>query len=200
MPESDLNHFTSWLEKAVSNGEVFKPGEILHTGWMHNTFFEMDDGSLAILEPDMISFPINWTVGVTQTLRHMRLHRDLVVSVLPVEDLDIPDIERDVVIADDIRKDTTEFLLERKAYDRSSSGWFVGNLNSRIDRNDPQRVHVVPLFAVAIEIPDLIMYFGLPTGTRVEIAGSSISIFRNGSKLEPAPDSFLKMILDGELD
>lgn len=200
IPESDVKHFTSWLERAVSAGEVFKPNEILQTGWMINTFFETDDGSLALLEPDMKSFPIAWVPGVTQTLRHMRLQRDLLVSVLPFDDFNIPDIRQCAIVAEDLGEDTKDFYLERTDPKAKTSGWFIGNLNSQINYEDSNNVRLDSLYAVAIKFPQLIMYFGLPAGIRVEIVASTISILRNGSKLEPLPDSFLEMILDGELD
>ena len=65
----------------VSQGSRFLPEQTFQIGWMMTKVKEYDASHLALVEPDMKSFPIKWIPGITHTLRQMMVQLLMLDSV-----------------------------------------------------------------------------------------------------------------------
>jgi hypothetical protein len=60
----------------------FQPGQSLQIGWGVVWFVALPNKTLGFEEPDMKSMPLVRQPGLTNSLRHLRLHKDTLESVL----------------------------------------------------------------------------------------------------------------------
>ena len=194
VPEQDVWDFISYLEDSVRKGKVYKNGDTFTVGWMLAMIFEVQAGVLGILEPDMKSLPIEWVVGITETLRHFRIQKETVKSVMSLNFLDMPSIEENVYVGIDCEDDSMPLFLERADHKDGHSGWLVGKLDSQLDYSVVDNRHDLLLYTIAIELPFVIKYLALPPGTRVESSPGKIQISLNGTLLPIKPRSYLDIV------
>jgi hypothetical protein len=80
--EADARWFAGILEQMVQSGSRFQPGQSLQIGWSVVWFVALPNKTLGFEEPDMKSMPLVRQPGLTHSLRHLRLHKDTLESVL----------------------------------------------------------------------------------------------------------------------
>src|SRR5688572_14156459 len=76
--------FGRLLLDMASGGTRFEPGQTMQAGWSVVRFEVAVDGVLEFREPDFRSMPVKWVPGLSTTLMHMGMQKEIVASVLPV--------------------------------------------------------------------------------------------------------------------
>lgn len=191
IPKQDVEWLIDWFENSVGDGERYSDGELVQIGWMLNLLSAMDDGRLLLREPDMQAIPIEWTDGVTETLRHLRLQKDTAESLGLGSDLQFPTIRHSAILGVDVDWNTHAFILERVAATAMDSGWFVGRLGSSLDYNDPENLHRVSLYEAVVRCPNIVMFMSLPFGIKVEYSDENIAVWLDGRLVTPSANSYL---------
>ncbi len=189
IPQVDVRMLVSFLEESVQAGTRYKEGETIDFGSMilrvaaAGDLFELE-------EPDLLGIPISWTVGVTQSLRLLRLQKDIAESVGLGDDLDFPSIRHSLLVGGDLAEGLDTLVLERTEPANSDSGWFVGSLDGELDYNDAANLRRISVYQGILSWPRIAGFLALPAGSRVE-ASSRLQISRNGLLLEVSRGSFL---------
>lgn len=188
----DVEWLVGFLEKSVSLGSEYRPGQTCQIGWMVTSIGQRSDNDLALLEPDFNSLPVSWKESVTTTLRHLRLQKDVCESLGVVEEMEFPSICDSGIVGVDVSASNCEKLvLDRDTRSGNDSGWFVGSAAPEIDYNDASNLRRCSLYEVGMLAPMAVMFLALPEGFRVEIAERAVLFHRNGKKIEPLPRSLL---------
>lgn len=195
IPDVDVQWLISVLEGLARDKHVFRDGNLVQVGWILNRISATPDGGMRLSEPDMRTFPVAWTDGVTETLRQFRLQKDVADSLGFAGDMQIPTMNESAVAGIDLRQNDVAFVLDRVEATAGDSGWFVGCLGSAIDYSDASNLRRISLYEAALYCPGIVMFLSLPSGSRVERSGSSVSIGLHGEKIVPAHGSFLAQLL-----
>jgi hypothetical protein len=87
---ANVEWFGGVMQKMTSSGSRFGSGQTLELGWSIVRLDAAADGALEFREPDFRSMPAKWLPGLSASLVHMALQREVVESVLPAEELAIP--------------------------------------------------------------------------------------------------------------
>src|SRR5215510_2680307 len=78
--EDDARWFAGSLEEMVRSGSRFEAGQTLQIGWSIAWFVTAKNDTLGFEEPDMKSMPVLRQPGLTNSLAHLRLHKDTLES------------------------------------------------------------------------------------------------------------------------
>lgn len=194
--EPDVDWFLGNLEKSVAQGERYIDGQTFPVGSMFTMIRGNADGTLSILEPDMIEMPVRWIDSISNTLAILRLQKDVVESVLPSDMLDFPSLRQSCIICNRLL-DNQEFLMERTEPADRDSGWFVG-CREEHDHQDPSQLVCISLFeAVVKRCRAMIGYLALPTGSLVGVTREGPGVFLDRNQLEVRPGSYLERLTAG---
>ena len=68
IPRHDVDILVSYLEQSVENGTRYKDGQSIQFGSMVLRIVAANN-SLILEEPDFVTIPIVWAVGVTRSLK-----------------------------------------------------------------------------------------------------------------------------------
>lgn len=190
VPGDYLTDVAKTIEDMVAVGSVFKPGQTFQIGW-GLTRVEPSGEALALAEPDMVSFPIKWTQGVTNTLRQMMLQLLTLDSVGLRRKIDIPSIAQSLVACTHYRE--RSFLLVRSPeYGGSDSGWFIGCLNGGHDHQDSANLRCISLYEAFLNQPGIARFASFPVGSVIEVdQQNGLKLFKDSAQLEIIPGSFL---------
>jgi len=192
IPIPDIEWLVTLLEQSVRNGAAYNAGELVQVGWMLNRLEGLGRDALLLREPDLQTLPLAWTDGVTTTLRHLRLQKDTADSLGLGDSMQIPTIRDSAILGVDVARGVESVVLERTEAKGTDSGWFIGNLASRLDYNDAGNLHRVSLYEAAIECPSIVMFMALPFGITVRYSKGDISVSRAGATIPPLSQSFLE--------
>ena len=195
IPNEDVKWLAAMLEDAIRDGAIYRSGDVVQIGWMVNTLLPWKDKALALMEPDMSSFPIKWIPGVTHTLRHLRRQKDTAESLGLDNEIKFPSIRESGLLGVDVEAHTNGIILERAEAGENDSGWFAGSLHSRLDYNDPCNLRRCSLYEIAIACPSIVSFVALPVGTRIELSGGGVLISKDGSEVAARAGSFLELLL-----
>lgn len=179
-----------WLEQTVSRGTKYLPGQTIQMGWSLFQIRESDDGLLSLWEPDFGSSPIVWIEGVSRTLAHVRLHKDVVESVLPVSEMTIPSLREAAIVCTRL-SDASALVLDRQLPEGQSSGWFFGCADRDHNHHDKAQLRLVSLYDAVVTAPRTLPYLALPAGTFVILDASQPHIHRHDAPLPFRAGSYL---------
>lgn len=189
--ETDARWLVDWLEEAVAAGETFSAGQKFQIGWGLVEFRAEKDGALTLWEPDMKQFPDFWMEGVTNTLAHLRLQKDVCESVLSSRHLSFPMLGNSAIICNRLGQ-TQSILMDRQTPAGNDSGWFCGCTDEGHDHNSINELKRVSLYEVAVRYaPQIIPYLALPRGVLLKAGEGSLVIFRDSEQLAFKPGSYL---------
>lgn len=192
--ESDVRWFASTLEWMVGSGSRFGAGESVQLGWSALWVSEMEDGVLGFEEPDMRSMPVMRQPGLTQTLRHLRLHKDVVESVLPADAAAFPSFRQACLVCTRLAS-SAGFIMDRQNPADADSGWFIGCRDKDHSHNQPDNLEKVSLYEAAIvHCPAALPYLALPAGILVAFDRMP-TIFKDRQALNLRRGSFLDRLL-----
>ena len=189
--EADVAHLVATLEQMVRSGSRFEPGQSMALGWSLVCFVSRADGRLGFEEPDFRSMPIQRVAGLTSTLKHMRLQREVVDSVLSVDEVQFPSLRHGCLVCKEVAE-TGGFMMERADAQELDSGWFIGCLNPAHRHDVIENLERVSLYEAVVQrrLP-ILPWLALPAGTLVCHGDQGLVIQRQGQPLEVKPGSLL---------
>jgi len=180
-----------WLEESVAAGTRFVAGQTCQFGWMLTIVQLHESGDLTLCEPDMQSLPIQWSQGISLTLAHLRLQKDVVESVLSSEEVSFPSMRQSVLVCTRLAKNEG-VVMERAEPNITDSGWFCGCMEDDHDHNDVAELRRVSLYEAAIRhAPQIVPYLALPPGVLVDIGSGVPNVISAGEPLTFKPGSYL---------
>ncbi len=186
----DAEWFLNWLEESVGEGARYKPGQTCQLGWVVTEVRQHESGDLTLWEPDMRSLPVEWSEGVSYTLAHLRVQKDVVESVLEAGDLSFPSMRQSAIICTRLGRNEGA-VLERSEPGVADSGWFCGCREEDHDHNEVAELRRVSLYEAAVRVPQVVPYLALPPGVLVGVSRGTPAVFRDGELLEFRPGSYL---------
>lgn len=178
----DIESFIRGLECTVRDGDVYKDGDLVQLGCML-LMVRSIDGRLNVLEPDMVTFPIVWTPGVSRSLEILGSQRSIAELVGLAKQMDFSSIRHSLVQGIDVDSSVSEFVMERCGPNDSDSGWFFGRLDTKLSYNNPSHLCRVSLYEAILLCPSITKYLALPSGCRVEHWAHRSNIYRYGKQL-----------------
>lgn len=190
IPQADVKALVGFLEESVQSGCRYKNGETIQFGSMTLRVVQAG-GYFKLQEPDQVKTPIAWNDGVTQSLRLLRLQKDIAEGLGLDDELDFPSILQSLVTGVDLSEADEELVLERLASAGSDSGWFLGKLDSNLDFDEPSNMSRVSVYEAILKWPSIAGFLALPTGTRVDISSNGAKVARDGKQLEIQKSSLL---------
>lgn len=183
--------FGQLLQDMASSGSRFEPGQTMQAGWSVVRFELADDGVLEFREPDFRSMPVKWVPGLSTTLVHLALHKEIVESVLPVEELAIPGMRQSCVACSRIGIEPG-FYMDRSDPRGEDSGWFFGCLKQDHDHQAPANLIKMSLYEIVVRrIRAALPFLAMPLGSLVLLDLGRRSVSRYDLELEPKPGSLL---------
>lgn len=192
LPRGDAVSVATWLEESVASGVRFEPSQTIQIGWSLTRLAEERPGLLALEEPDFASMPIRWVPGVTTTLRHLRLQKDVAASlgVAP----DFSSILLPALVCSRV-PERPPGGMSRFPADPSlpnDSGWFIGCAGPGHDHGDPAEIRRESLYAIACFAPSLVPYLAMPGDWTVVFGEDQAPHFRfKGEPRDPLPGSLV---------
>jgi len=183
--------FGQLLQDMASGGSRFEPGQTMQAGWSVVRFEVADDGVLEFREPDFRSMPAKWVQGLSTTLVHLALQKEIVASVLPVEELAIPGMRQSCVTCSRIGSEPG-FYMDRSDARGEDSGWFFGCLKQDHDHQARNNLISMSLYeAVVRRVRAALPFLAMPPGSLVLLDVGRRSVSRYDLELEPKPGSLL---------
>ena len=183
--------FGGVLQGMANDGSRFEAGQTMQVGWSVVRLEAADDGPLEFREPDFRSMPVKWMPGLSNTLVHMALHKEIVESVLQPEELTIPGMRQSCVACNRIGTEPG-FDMERQEPRGEDSGWFFGCLKQEHDHQAPVNLVRMSLYEIVVRRTRAALPFlAMPPGSLVALDLGQRSITRYGIELEPKPGSRL---------
>jgi hypothetical protein len=190
IPRVDVNLLICFLEQSVQKGTHYGEGQIIEFGSMILRLVAAEE-YLDIYEPDLIGFPIAWTKGATQSLKLLRLQKDIAESVGFENDIDFPSIRHSLLFGADLSKEANAFVLERFRPMGTDSGWFIGRYGSQLDYNDPTKLQRVSVYQAILNWPRVAGFLALPAGVYVKLSSEVFEVSRYKMLREIRKGSFL---------
>lgn len=190
IPQVDVDLLGFFLQQSVQGGTRYGDGQTIEFGSMLLRLLASDD-YLTLQEPDLQSIPISWTSGITNSMKLLRLQKDIGESVGLGGQLDFPSIRSSLLVGADLTELVDMLVLERTQPVGLDSGWFVGRLDTESDYNNPASLERISVYQAILHSPHIAGFLALPTGCRVEISGRSTAISYNGQLLKIQKGSFM---------
>lgn len=191
IPIEDAQWLVRILEESVRDGARYTDGELIDLGIMLLRIGLGDDGLFQIEEPDFQESPISWTVGVTRSLRLLRLQKDTTESVQLGDRIDFTALCHSLLTGVDVDATMEEFVMERANPEDNDSGWFIGRIDSTLDYNDPSNLRRVSVYEAIVSWPRASWFLAMPSGVRIESSSERLLIYYQGRERTPSEGSFL---------
>jgi len=195
--ERDVRWFAASLEENVASGTRYQVGESMQLGWMWAWIIKLPDGTLGFEEPDMQSaVPLVRLPGLTNNLRHLRLQKDTLESVLPVNVLAFPTVQQTCLVCTKL-DDSSAFFLDRRQPQGNDSGWIFA-CQADHDHNTAQSWKKTWLYSAIVETcRRALPYLAFPPGSLISVAEDGIpQFFLNEKKLEVRKRSYLDLAIE----
>ena len=190
--EQDARWFAASLEEMVRSGSRFEASQTLQVGWSIAWFVAAANDTLGFEEPDMKSIPLVRRAGLTNSLAHLRLHKDTLESVLPTDALSIPSLVQSCLVCTRLAH-SASFFMDRHHAERDGrdSGWFIGCQEDAHDHNLPSSLKRVSLYEAVISLcPRALPYLAFPAAATIAVQGAPL-FFMAGEPLEVRKGSFV---------
>jgi len=191
IPIEDAQWLVRILEESVRDGARYTNGELIDLGIMLLRIGLGDDGLLQIEEPDFQESPISWTIGVTHSLRLLRLLKDTAESVQLGDQIALPGLRHSVLAGIDLDSTLEQFVMDRAIPEDNDSGWFIGRIDSSLDYGDPTNLRRVSVYEAIVNWPQTSWFLAMPSGVRIERSRERLSIYYRGQERTPSKGSFL---------
>lgn len=190
VPDVDMQWFSETLRQMVANGERFGDGETIQLGWGLLEVRRNADGSLNLLEPDYANMPMEWIDTVTQTIRDLRLQKDVCESLFDIAHADFPSLRHHCITCSRL-KDAGRVTMERFAATPPDSGWFIGCGDAAHDHDSPAQLSRTSLYEAILSNQRARMFLALPVGTLLEADDEDIHIYYRGKPVNAKQGSYV---------
>jgi hypothetical protein len=187
--QPDIDWLLTFLERQVSDGVRYKPGETIQIGWMFVRVGE-SEAKLVLSEPDLQHVPIVFVSGVTRTLCHLRLQKSIAESLGLADCMEFPTIQ-DGAIKCSRFKVENDFVMARSQPAPPNSGWFFGCSDPHHDHNDPQNLWKTSLYQVVCGRHLCVAFLALPFDSAIQVNGKKIEAWLGDEELSTLPGSLL---------
>ncbi|GAB1640062.1 hypothetical protein [Krasilnikovia sp. MM14-A1259] len=198
-PIPDIHRvLVDYFEGRVAGGTRFRAGEGVRLGWATLLLFDRGDGTLGVKER-VIAPDVEWTDSVDRALRDLWCQREINDSVGLLDELDFPTQDELVMAADCALEAGPVFMVRLDDASEGFSGWSL----TCPEDHDHGRRSLVPLMAVAANLPGLVQLLALPRGVSVLVQWIAKAdmpsgqlhiephVFREGQVLPARPGSYL---------
>ena len=193
--QDDVAHLAATLEQMVRDGARFEPDQSLALGWSVVWFVSCPDGCLGFEEPDFRSMPVQRVPGLTSTIKHLRLQKDIVESVLPADQVQFPSLRNSCTVCKQVTE-TGGFVMERADPQEPDSGWFIGCLDPAHRHDLIESIDRMSLYeAVSQRRLPIVPWLALPAGTLVCSGDQGLAIQRHGQSMHVRPGSLLDRLV-----
>jgi hypothetical protein len=174
--------FAGSLEQDVASGSRFQVGQSMQLGWMRTWITALPDGTYGFEEPDMRSAtPLVRQPGLSNALGHLRLQKDSLLSVLPVNALSFPSVQQTCLVCTRLTPSET-FFLDRREPKGNDSGWIFGCQGDH-EHNAAESWKKTWLYSAVVEIcRRALPYLAFPPGSFLSMVGDSTPEFFLGDK------------------
>ena len=191
VPDVYLKELAETIEQMVAAGSVFRPGQTFQIGWMITQVASSGASRLSLVEPDMEEMPMQWVLGVTETLRQKMVQVFMLDSVSLRQEMKIPSVLQSLVAC--TRYSAPSFIMVRsEGANERDSGWFVGCLDDEHDHNDPANLSCVSLYEAYLNQQGIQGFVTFPVGTMiVNDKKNGLTILKDDKPLKIEPGSFL---------
>jgi len=190
----------NYFEGAVARGSKFRPGQRVQLGWSTLLLCERADGTIGVQERELSPDP-EWTESVDRAVRDLWYQREVADSVGLLDRLAFPSQGEGVMVAG-CAMEAKATLLTRLPDEDLPEGFSGWTLCCAQDHDHGER-DIVPLLALAGNLPSLVQLLALPHGTTVFVryrgkpgaAAGALRIeprvFHDGEELKPKSGSYL---------
>ncbi|BBB68742.1 hypothetical protein UNDYM_4489 [Undibacterium sp. YM2] len=193
---TDAEFVARLLESMVSKGSCFQDGQSMQLGWSYLMLSTQQDGSLGFKEADFQTMPLVWNIGISNTLRHLRLHKDIVERVVPTEYLSIPSFRAECVVCNELKNANGLIMMVRQEEKKRDSGWFFGCYKEGHDHNNVDNLERISLYeAVVTHAPACLPYLGFPQGMTILLGEGRPIFFYEDKELTILEGSYLDIAI-----
>jgi hypothetical protein len=185
------------IEEMVAEGSVFRPGETFAIGWMVTRIDKAGAGLLTLSEPDLDTHPLEYSRGITNTLRHKMIQVYTADSYgIDRDDLVIPTIRQLAIACDRVPHADAVLLTRNDGTDPDDSGWLALCHDDDHDHQEESAVGVVPLHELARVRPEIVHWMMFPIGTTLLLEpGVEPVVLAGEQPLELIEGSFMDQLL-----
>ncbi len=189
-----VNSFLESLVAQVAAGEVYRAGETFQIGWMITRLMEHKDGALGFLEPDMLTFPISRIEGLTSSLCHLRLHKDVCESLFDPAQIVFAPLWHSAVVCTRLGSAGT-FVMDRFEPENNSTGWFFGCDGAEHDHQDVRHLRRVSVYEAVVCLERRVLpYILLPPGTFLLGGDAPLQVWHNDESRPFLAGSYLSSL------
>lgn len=189
IPRKVVDDFADWLVDHLKGGSPIADGDPIQYGF--TTFRScLNSGVLSLLAPDFLQSPINWitdlSVGFNISLRQKFTADSYALEVDP------PSLRQYAIVGPHWTKPPT--VIDRappSQDDENDSGWFVGSYADGVDNLQSENLTVVSIYEVAVHLPWVVDFLGLPVGTKIAFSENRPQCWVNGESSPVIPGSYL---------
>lgn len=167
---ADVERLVETLEEQVASGVKFKPGDVVHIGWVPLRVIEAPSRALTLVEPDFCGVPLRYIAGVDAAIHHLRLQDELGERLGLAEFLDRPSLTSTVRVCGHLT--SRGMVLDRTEATGNDSGWLV----TCEEADDDHAVTESTLYDLVSRFPQLVDFLALPAGSTVACTESGDAI------------------------
>ena len=190
--QPDIDWLLTFLERQVSEGVRYQPGETVQIGWMFVKVGE-SEGKLELTEPDLQRVPIVFVSGVTRTLSILRLQKSVAESLGLVDRMEFPTLPEGAIKCSRFERED-DFVMARSQPRHPNSGWFFGCCDPDHDHNAPQNLWKTSLYQEVCERRLCAAFLALPVDSAIQVSGKKVEAWFGNEELPILPGSFLAQL------
>jgi hypothetical protein len=170
--------------------DTHQVGQTVQIGWMVTRIGQGPNSSTLVLqEPTWGTFPIEFSNGVTRTLRDLRLQKSIVESFPKVGDPVFPSLAESVIVCTELERSGVG-IMERVAPVAPDSGWFIGCQDPRHEHSNPKCLRRESLYSAICACEAALPFLALPEGWSIVWKHGKALYRCRGVALEPLRGSF----------
>ncbi len=180
---------TAYFEREIGQGRIFKAEDTIQIGWMLTILKADGLGALEVWEPDFDAFPIRWTSGATNTLRHLLIQRQTCEEANL--DMEFPSICDAGVVSRRFMEQGGGFVMSRDHPEDRDSGWVFQLYEEEVPEDDGE---YRSLFEICLHRPEIIPFVALPPGATVTVVNGIINLATDEGETSSRESDYLRSI------
>ena len=197
VPKQYLLDFINHLQSLVADGNTFTPGDTMQYGTYHIQVTASDNDYIRLDEPNNKGLPITYKPGVSHTLETALSQITFLEGyAIPADQLTPASMLQSTFVCNTYKESSNLALSRLAPIDENDSGWFIANMDSDTDLNDPNNLDLVSLYEALCHHPQLRPWLGFPVNTIIELTNDNVQVSINDTLQEVQPDSPLAQSLE----